>query len=302
MHTPVLIEEVIQLLAITPDDRVLDATLGWGGHAMRLIQEGPAQFAGIDQDPVALAHCRQVLPAECLIVEGNFRSFATLIPFQPTKILADLGMSSMQLDDENRGFSFMQNAPLDMRMSQSGRSASDWLQTATPTDLSNAFYRYGDLIHNRQLVNAIIQQRKKGGVTHTNHLVELVKTAYRFGSRGMMMKTLSQVFQAVRMAINDELDALQQWMQAVHHQLPIGGRVAIITFHSIEDRLVKHGFHAHPDFKALTKHVIQASQAEITANPRSKPAKLRVYERQPNQDTASKSQEKDQGVQRPYKG
>jgi len=279
MHTPVLLDAVIKWLAITPADRVLDATLGWGGHAQHLIKEGPAQFAGIDQDPVAIAHCRQVLPLDCLVVQGNFESFDTLIPFQPTKIIADLGMSSMQLDDANRGFSFMHEAPLDMRMSQSGRSAADWLHTASATELSDAFYVHGDLIHNRQLVAAIIDKRKKGGLTHTHHLVELVKLSYRFGSRNMMMKTLSQVFQAIRMVVNHETEALQQFMMAISRQLPTGGRVAIITFHSIEDRLVKHWFNAHPDFKALTKHVIQATQDEIKANPRSKPAKLRVYER-----------------------
>ncbi len=286
MHVPVLLNETIALLDLKENDLVLDGTVGFGGHSSHILNANTSiKIIGIDQDPVAIAHSTEVLGDRATLVHGNFSNAKKLLSpigiHSVTKILIDLGISSYQLDSAGRGFSFMNDEPLDMQMNPNGgRSAAHWLNTAPEKTMSDAFYNWGDLIHNRNLVQGIIQSRRKTPLKTTGELVMLVKQSYFFGSRPKMMKTMSQVFQAIRIAVNDELGVIQRFLDNELGILSVGGRVAIISFHSGEDRLIKQFFKAHTDqFRPINKKVVTAEQDEIRQNSRSKPAKLRVYER-----------------------
>lgn len=286
MHVPVLLNETIALMELCDSDLVLDGTVGFGGHSSHILAANPIlRLIGIDQDPAAIAHSATVLGERATLVQGNFSNTKKLLtPLgvqSVTKILIDLGISSYQLDSAGRGFSFMNDEPLDMQMNPNGgRSAAQWLNTAPEKVLSDAFYNWGDLIHNRNLVQGIIQSRRKSPLKTTGELVMLVKKSYFFGSRPKMMKTMSQVFQAIRIAVNDELGVIQRFLNDELSIMSMGGRIAIISFHSGEDRLIKQFFKAHTDqFRPINKKVVTAEQDEIRQNSRSKPAKLRVYER-----------------------
>lgn len=287
MHIPVLLNEVITTLDLQPNDVFLDGTIGFGGHTRAAIDHCPTITAiGIDQDPVAIAHSTQRFGNSVTILNGNFSDARDLLSQinleKVSKILVDLGISSVQLDSLDRGFSFMHDAPLDMRMnSQAELTAAEWLYTSSEKTMSDAFYYWGDLIHNKKLVESIIQfRRRRTRIERTSELVELVKKSYHFGTRAMMMKTLSQVFQAIRIAVNDEMGALNRFLKSLDDILDIHGRVSIITFHSGEDRLVKQYFKSRPEqYKPINKRVITATDDELRQNLRSKPAKLRVYER-----------------------
>jgi len=286
MHVPVLLNETIALLDLKENDLVLDGTVGFGGHSSHILNANTSiKIVGIDQDPVAITHSTEVLGDRATLVQGNFSNVKKLLSpigiHSVTKILIDLGISSYQLDSAGRGFSFMNDEPLDMQMNPNGgRSAAHWLNTAPEKAMSDAFYNWGDLIHNRNLVQGIIQSRRKTPLKTTGELVMLVKQSYFFGSRPKMMKTMSQVFQAIRIAVNDELGVIQRFLDNELGILSVGGRIAIISFHSGEDRLIKQFFKAHTDqFRPINKKVVTAEQDEIRQNSRSKPAKLRVYER-----------------------
>ncbi|NBV42113.1 16S rRNA (cytosine(1402)-N(4))-methyltransferase, partial [bacterium] len=240
---------------------------------------------GIDQDPNAREAVKKRLGDSAMVLSGNFSQATILLKEYGVphvdRILADLGISSYQLDASERGFSFSKDEPLDLRMNpESGVPAHQWLAKAGEKELSDAFYYFGELVHNARLVKEIIHARRRGGIKTTKDLVDLVKKSYTFGSRPMMMKILSQVFQGIRIAVNEEFDVLTRFLEQTPTLLLPGGRIGIITFHSGEDRLVKRFYQGRKDeFKAITKHVVTASDEEIRRNLRSKPAKLRVYER-----------------------
>ncbi len=288
MHVPVLLVPTIDLLSIGSDDIVLDCTVGFGGHSAEILSREPGvRLIGLDQDAAAIAYSADRLGPNATLLRGNFSDASALLKTinvnSVSKILVDLGISSYQLDRAGRGFSFLKDEPLDLRMNADrGQSASEWLARVPEKVLSDTFYHFGDLIHNKNLVQEIIQFRKRNRLATTDQLVDLVKRSYRFGSRPMMMKTMSQVFQAIRIAVNDEMGVIQKLLAQLPTLLSIGGRIAIISFHSGEDRLIKHHFQAHRDmFTPVVKKVVIADQDEIRLNSRSKPAKLRVYERSP---------------------
>ncbi|NDC82822.1 16S rRNA (cytosine(1402)-N(4))-methyltransferase RsmH [bacterium] len=285
MHVPVLLDPTVELLAITESDVVLDATVGFGGHASEIIKRYPKRFIGMDQDPAAIEFSHQRLGHQALLIQSNFQS--AKIKLQEAgisaldKVLIDLGISSYQLDHSGRGFSFLKSEPLDMRMNpESGQTAAQWLRSSDATQLSDAFYHFGELIHNKKLVESIVISRRKGRIERTDDLNDLIKRSYYFGSRPKMMKIMSQVYQAIRIAINNELNVIPIFFKNTLPMLSNGGRIAIITFHSIEDRLVKHFFQEQKDyFRPVNKKVIVATDIEIRQNSRAKSAKLRVYER-----------------------
>lgn len=286
MHVPVLLNQTIALLDLKPSDIVVDATIGFGGHSSEIVSACPGvALYGVDQDPGALAYCAERLGEKATLIPGNFSDLSSLLsPYEITevnKILIDLGISSYQLDGAGRGFSFMVTEPLDMRMDPTrGITAAEWLYRTPEKMMSDAFYIWGDLIHNRKLVQEIVMRRRKSPIQLTDDLVDAVKKSYYFGSRPNMMKTLSQVFQAIRIAVNDEFGVIQKFLNNELELLAVGGRIAIISFHSGEDRMIKQFFKSKTDvFKPINKKVETATDDELRENSRSKPAKLRVYER-----------------------
>lgn len=285
-HIPVLLTETLNFLDVQPNDVILDGTLGFGGHSSAILEKlGPnGRLFGCDQDPEAIAFCKKKFESDprVHIQHGNFSEFPTLFPNIPfTKILVDLGYSSFQLDSANRGFSHQLDEPLDMRMNTNAKqTAGKILTNFTASELSDIFFHFGELHHNKRLVETICLMRKKEPFTTTSQLVYAVKQSFSFNNnRGLFMKTLAQVFQALRIATNKEWDHLTTFLTHLPTTLPQNGRAVFLTFHSGEDKLVKHFFKPlKPTIKPLTKHVVIASQDEIKLNSRSKPAKLRGYE------------------------
>ena len=286
-HLPVLLHDVIEQLQIKKEDIVIDGTIGFGGHSGEILpllsQKG--KLIGLDQDLEALTFCKnRFLPHKNVtLINDNFSNIHHLIVTKkipmPSKIFLDLGYSSFQLDHSARGFSFSTTQPLDMRMDKNSTiTASDILNRYTKEKLSNMFYQLGELHHNKVLSENIIRGRRKKRITTTKELIEIIKNSYKFRNRALMMKIFSQVFQALRIETNQELVHLKHFLEDLPHYLQTGGIICIITFHSIEDRIVKQFFKEHHTlFKPLHKKVIQADQNAIKKNSREKPAKLRSY-------------------------
>lgn len=280
-HTPVLPQAVIEGLAIKIGGTYLDATLGGGGHS-RLILEAAddVRLVGIDQDEMALAAAQQNLREfgdRTSFWHGNFSDY------NPGEtrfdgILADLGVSSAQFDIPERGFSFRHEAPLDMRMNpQQDITAADLINTWDEAELAHIFYTYGEERLSRKLARRIVEQRPLHTTTELAETIfHSVPPAYRYGR----IHPATRVFQALRIAVNRELEVLEQFLTKAPTWLKPRGRIAVISFHSLEDRLVKHALKENPDLRVLTKKPIVATAEEIRQNPRARSAKLRVAEKQ----------------------
>ena len=290
VHSPVLIDPVIEFLDIQPDDIVLDCTVGFGGHAALLLpllgEKG--RYIGLDRDEAAWAFCRERFAdnPKFEAIHTTFADFKSVLDRlglpHITKCLVDLGISSFQLDHPERGFSFLTDAPLDMRMdAQAKLDAATILNTYPPTELSRIFIEFGELRNPAKLVDTIFDTRKKLRYATTFQLVDTIKKSFFFkNSRPFYMKTCSQVFQALRIEVNGELDQLNRCLTQLTDSLARGGRAAFISFHSTEDRIIKYFVKARPDTLArVTKKAISATQTEIRANSRSKSAKVRVFEK-----------------------
>jgi 16S rRNA (cytosine1402-N4)-methyltransferase len=302
-HTPVLTDEVMALLRPAPGLKFLDGTAGGGGHTESLLKHG-AEVLALDQDPDAIAHCRERLSRyarRLCLAEGNFDQADRILEEQGLDSVAgallDLGVSSHQLDTAARGFAIMKDGPLDMRMSQGPmRTAADIVNTADVSELIRIFREYGEEPRASHIAARLITAREKRPFQTTFDLVAALDAAVpRTGPRHPATRT----FQALRIAVNDELGALTRGLAVVSHCLAPGARLAVISFHSLEDRIVKHYFRSrsaewidrpewpeprrNPDrlFRLLTPHPIDASEAETSSNPRARSAKLRVVERLP---------------------
>ena len=301
-HVPVLDRQVMAFLRPAPGGLFLDGTAGGGGHS-RLILETGAEVVAFDQDPEALAECRNRLSefgTRVRLVETNFRDIhAALEKIGETRLftgaLLDLGVSSRHLDAAERGFSFQQEGPLDMRMGPGvAQTAADVVNTLEAPELTEIFRNYGEEPAARRIAAHLVQARQSRPFETTLQLAEAVcKVLPRHGPR----HPATRVFQALRIHVNDELGALRRALQAVPAHLAPGARFAVITFHSLEDRIVKVFFREHsrewidrpewpaprrnPDrqFHLLTPHPITASAGEIHENPRARSAKLRVVEK-----------------------
>ncbi|WP_420597138.1 16S rRNA (cytosine(1402)-N(4))-methyltransferase RsmH [Deinococcus sp.] len=275
-HLPVLAAEVLEALDPQPGEVFVDGTLGGGGHTRLLLKAG-AQVYGIDQDPYALSRLGE--QEGLTIVPGNYREMQALLAergiTQIDGVLLDIGVSSFQLDDSARGFSYHTEAPLDMRMSQQGESAYDVVND-TPTDeLAALIFEFGEERHSRRIARAISEQRERAPIATTTQLAEIIKRAYPGGhARGI--HPARRTFQALRIYVNDELGALQGGLEAAAALLAPGGRLAVISFHSLEDRIVKRFLRARPELEALTKRPVEASEDEQLRNPRARSAKLRA--------------------------
>lgn len=279
-HIPVLAGEILDALAPAPGKIFVDGTLGGAGHTRLLLERGATVY-GIDQDPYALERARAAALPGLHVLQGNYRDMGELLLAQGVTqvdgILLDIGVSSFQLDDVERGFSYHSEAPLDMRMSQEGESAADVVNDLEESELAALIYEYGEERHSRRIARFIVQAREKAPIETTVQLAELIKRAYPGFSKGI--HPARRTFQALRIYVNDELGALRDGLKAAEGLLAPGGRLAVISFHSLEDRIVKRFLLGSEVLTPLTKRPLVASEAEQAGNPRARSAKLRVAER-----------------------
>jgi len=282
-HIPVMPNEVIHWLAPQPGQVIVDGTLGGGGHARllaeRVLPDG--LIIGLDQDPAAVERCRKActgLPVH--IIHANFRDLPEILAERDIQcvdgVLLDLGMSSDQLADSSRGFSFHADGPLDLRFDPSrGEPAWALLKHMSERTLADLIYRYGEERFSRRIAAAIVRERRIGGVKTARELAELIcRVVPR--SRANPIHPATRTFQALRIAVNDELGALESALERYPEIIRPGGRFVVISFHSLEDRLVKEAFSRDPRYTPLTKKPITATEGEIAANPRARSAKLRA--------------------------
>lgn len=279
-HIPVLAQEVVTGFAVQAGGHYLDATVGGGGHSALILQAAPdVRVTALDQDANAIAAAQETLRSFGDRVQFKHTNFAEFDPGQQVfaGILADLGVSSTQFDQGDRGFSFRHSAPLDMRMDQrQDLTAADIINTWAEVDLANLFYSYGEERLSRKIARRITERRPFQTTTElADTIFHSVPPAYRYGR----IHPATRVFQSLRIAVNRELDVLERFLQEAPNWLKAEGRIGIISFHSLEDRMVKHAFKDSPLLKVLTKKPIEASETEIQENPRARSAKLRFAQR-----------------------
>jgi 16S rRNA (cytosine1402-N4)-methyltransferase len=283
-HIPVLAGPSIDALAIRPDGTYVDATFGAGGHSALILSRlgASGRLIAFDADPSA--ETRSLADSRFTLVRSNFRELSprldTLRIASIDGILFDLGVSSMQLDEGERGFTFRAAAPLDMRMDPTrGESAAEFLATRDEREIAGAIYEFGEEKKSRRIARAIVALREAGTpVRDTADLANVVARAVRAPGHPRIHPA-TRTFQALRIAVNDELGALHDGLAAALARTVPGGRIAVISFHSLEDRIVKQTFRDDARVRALTRKPIVATGDEIAANPRARSAKLRVAER-----------------------
>jgi 16S rRNA (cytosine1402-N4)-methyltransferase len=302
-HVPVLAAEVRELLAVQPGETVIDATFGAGGHASLLAADldGRGKLIAIDRDPGARAYFDRLAKRTSVQMRFLRGDFAVVLEqlaqngAEADAVLLDLGVSSMQIDRPERGFSYAVDAPLDMRMDPSADvTAAGIVNEATERDLATIFKRYGEERYARQIARAIVRRRKSQRFERTSDLVETIKAAIPAPARFGDGHPAKRVFQALRIAVNDELGSLEAGLPAAFSMLRPGGRLGVISFHSLEDRLTKRfmrdlerGCDCPPDFpicvcgkepqlRSLSRKAIRPGAPETAANPRASSARLRV--------------------------
>ncbi len=292
-HIPVLLDEVISALAITPGECHVDATFGAGGYTRAMISAGASVIA-FDRDPHAIASGSIDKDERLTLIEAQFSRMAELVEEPVDGITLDIGVSSMQLDQGERGFSFQYDGPLDMRMSQNGETAADFLNTADEAEIARVIYEYGDEPKSRRIAYGIVAARP---ITRTGELARIVRraTGWRDGDK---KDPATRAFQAIRIHINSELEELEAGLEAAEQCLKPGGRLAVVTFHSLEDRMVKRFLRARSGSNpAASRHMpaavsahlpatfdhvskpIRAGEAELLRNPRARSATLRFAHR-----------------------
>lgn len=302
-HKPVLLREVLDALAPRAGEIMVDGTFGAGGYSRAILDHADCELYAIDRDPTAVA-TGKAMEADYAnrfhMLEGCFGDMGTLLPAagldQVDGIVLDIGVSSMQLDQADRGFSFREDGPLDMRMSMSGPTAADFINTADEEDIANVIYRYGEERASRKVAHKIIEMRAEAPFETTLQLARAVRSVVRKSKDGIDPAT--RTFQGLRIYVNDELGELERAMQAAENLLKPGGRLVVVTFHSLEDRSVKTFMKersgdpskmsrrlpgepevATPTFTTLTRKAVTAQKDELRANPRARSAKLRAVAR-----------------------
>jgi len=295
-HIPVLLKESVDGLDIQPDGIYVDVTFGGGGHSQEILRRlgGNGHLYGFDQD--ADAELNIVNDDRFTFVRSNFRYLKNWMRYYEVEqldgLLADLGVSSHHFDDESRGFSFRFDAPLDMRMNKrAGMTAADIVNTYTEEQLADVFYLYGELKNARRLASSLVRARQESPIITTGQLLELTEKLF---AREREKKEETKLFQALRIEVNHEMDALREMLKGACQLLKPGGRLSVITYHSLEDRIVKNVMRAgnaegkvEQDFFGKTKsplhlinnRVIVPSAEELERNPRSRSAKLRIAEK-----------------------
>lgn len=295
-HIPALLQETVDGLNIKPDGVYVDATFGGGGHSKEILAQlgEKGRLFGFDQD--AEAYDNTLNDDRFTFVRSNFRYLKNFLKYYQIEkidgILGDLGVSSHHFDDEDRGFSFRYDSQLDMRMNRSAnQTAADILNNYDEQELARIFYLYGELRTSRKIASSIIFARQKQSIATVNDFLQIME---RYTQRDKEKKVLAQAFQALRIEVNKELDALSEMLQQSVEHLSIGGRICIISYHSLEDRIVKNffrsgniegkiekDFYGNPitDLKVINRKVIIPTEEEQRKNPRSRSAKLRVAEK-----------------------
>jgi 16S rRNA (cytosine1402-N4)-methyltransferase len=280
LHVPVLSQELIEGLAVQPGGNYLDATVGGGGHSQLILEAAPdVRVTAIDRDSDAIAAAKAKLEHygdRISFWQGNFADYEPLT-LQFDGIIADLGVSSAQFDIPERGFSFRHSADLDMRMDR-GQSltAANVINSWDEAQLADAFYKYGEERLSRQIARRIVEQRPFQTTTElAEAIAHSVPRKYRYGR----IHPATRVFQALRIVVNQELSSLETFLNKAPHWLKEGGRIGIISFHSLEDRLVKHSLKDSPLLRVLTKKPVIPQEKELEENVRSRSAKLRLAER-----------------------
>lgn len=284
-HVPVLLARCLELLAPAVDRANpvhVDATVGLGGHAEAMLAAHPnLTVVGLDRDPVALSRSRARLAPYGDRVRLEHAVFDQLSEVLdrlalPTvdSVLFDLGVSSMQLDEEDRGFAFRHDGPLDMRMHGEGESAADVVNEYPVEELAAIIFRYGEERHSRRIARRIAEARESAPILTTKQLAEVVAGAYPPGPR--REHPARRTFQALRIHVNDELGALREGLEGASRLLVPGGRLVVLSYHSLEDRIVKRFLLDSPRFEVVTKKPITASEEEVASNPRARAAKLRA--------------------------
>jgi 16S rRNA (cytosine1402-N4)-methyltransferase len=289
-HEPVMLPEVVALLAPARGGTFVDCTLGLGGHGRALLEAGATRLIGLDRDLTALAAARDTLAPfadRCELVHADYRDLGPVLDARGLAgvdgALADLGVSSMQLDASGRGFSFRRDEALDMRMDQSaGPSAADLLRDVDEHDLADVIFRFGEERHSRRVARAIVAARCEAAIDTTARLAAIVRRAVPHRGH-QRIDPATRTFQALRIWVNRELDGLDAFLAVATRRLLAGARLVVITFHSLEDRIVKHTFRAlekaGDGLRILTKRPAVPGDEEVARNPRARSAKLRAIER-----------------------
>ena len=291
MHQAVLTAEVLTFLAPQRGGLFVDCTVGLGGHARVLLEHGASRVIGLDRDREALSQAHTALSAWAEHVElhhANYKDVDAVLNTSQISsvdgVLADLGVSSLHLDGEGRGFSFRRDEPLDMRMDQStGQTAADLIRNTSEQALADIIFKYGEERQSRRIARAIVEARRTSPVTSTGALASIVRRSLR--RRGYTrIDPATRTFQAIRIWVNQELEGLEVALEAMCRRLRTGARLVVISFHSLEDRIVKHTFRAlerggKVAIRVLTKRPVIPQDEEVEQNPRARSAKLRVAER-----------------------
>jgi 16S rRNA (cytosine1402-N4)-methyltransferase len=300
-HIPVLGRQAIEMLKPREGGIYVDATFGAGGYSRAILEVAGTRVIGIDRDRLAVAAGFDLVDrsdGQLTLVEDRFSNLAEICAAQGINsvdgVVMDVGVSSMQLDEANRGFSFRLGGPLDMRMGRDGPTAADVIAKASEADLANIFYIFGEERYSRSVARAIVAARKEAPLVTTRALADIVAKVVR--SKPNEIHPATRTFQALRIFVNEELDELHLALSAAERVLKPGGRLAVVSFHSLEDRIVKNFLverakagggsrhlpeiaQAAPSFSILTKRPVTPDDAEISANPRARSAKLRAAER-----------------------
>ena len=303
-HIPVLCNEVIEALAPKQDAIIVDGTFGAGGYSQAILKDAPCVVVAIDRDPEAEQRASMLAAAykdRLTFLSGRFGDMAQLLTdagiSRVDGIALDLGISSMQIDDSSRGFSFLRDGPLDMRMEQSGMNAADVVNSMSEGDLADIIYTYGEERHARRIAKAIVLARAERPFSRTVHLADVIRASIRRAHDGIDPAT--RTFQALRIYVNDELGELERGLAAAEGLLKPGGRLAVVSFHSLEDRIVKRFMKDRSQAKArpsrhmpsqepakdtstftlISRRAIRPTKAEVRSNVRARSARLRVAER-----------------------
>jgi len=304
-HIPVLLAEVIEGLAPKDGGVYVDGTFGAGGYTTAVLEAAPCVVWCIDRDPEALQRgeaLTQRFPGRVNFMQGRFGDMAELLAARGISgvdgVALDLGVSSMQIDDRSRGFSFLRDGPLDMRMEKSGRSAADVVNTLSEKELADIIFTYGEERHARRVARAIVEARQERPFSRTLHLADVIRAEVRRAQDGIDPAT--RTFQALRIYVNDELGELERGLIGAEKILRPGGILAVVSFHSLEDRIVKtflkarsgsairpsrhtpasiNAAPATATFTPITRRPVGPSEEEIARNPRARSARLRVAER-----------------------
>jgi 16S rRNA (cytosine1402-N4)-methyltransferase len=300
-HIPVLGREVLGWLRPREGGIYVDATFGAGGYSRAILEAGNVSVIGIDRDRTAISGGFELVDrsnGRLTLVEDRFSNLAEVCSAQGVTsvdgVVMDIGVSSMQLDEAARGFSFRSDGPLDMRMGQDGPTAADVIAAASEADLANIFYIFGEERHSRAVARAVVAARKEAPITTTRALADLVAGIVR--AKPGEIHPATRTFQGLRIFVNQELDELHLALSAAERVLKPGGRLVVVSFHSLEDRIVKNFFNERakaaggsrhqpetaqlaPSFTILTKRPVTADDDEVSGNPRSRSAKLRAGER-----------------------